>query len=190
VHILPPDRIAGAIAPDIIQYNQDAQGGASFRQLGVITRWELPIPVFVDGGVSRQAVIDALEHWRAHTGITYLITTENTEPRLLVRTGTDGLGSAAARGLVDGTYDDNSARSGLVVLRPELAECPGDCRYLFRHELGHAIGFFGHLVERPSVMGGGSDDLIPREARMIRTLYSLPHGARVEPDGSFRVVLP
>jgi hypothetical protein len=44
---VPPDGPSGLIedlpaAQDIIDVSVNAQGGASFRELGVITRWKLP----------------------------------------------------------------------------------------------------------------------------------------------------
>jgi hypothetical protein len=177
-------------ARDIVRFNQTAQGGSSFRRSGVICRWELPVPVYVAAGVNREAVAAALEHWRERTGITSRIVTEDVEPRILIRTGDDGLGAGAgARGIVDGTRSDNSARSGIVVIRPSVAACATDCRFIFRHELGHTFGVFDHM-DASTLMGSGSVDLTPREEAMMRTLYSLPHGTRVEDDGSWRVALP
>jgi hypothetical protein len=56
------------------------------------------------------------------------------------------------------------------------------CRYLYRHEIGHALGFLDH--SNAGLMYAGPDVLTDREQRMIVALYSLPHGARVEPDGT------
>jgi hypothetical protein len=34
-------------ALDVIAWNMTAEGGASYRQLGTITRWELPVRVYL-----------------------------------------------------------------------------------------------------------------------------------------------
>ena len=59
---------------------------------------------------------------------------------------------------------------------------------LFRHELGHVFGIFGHppggLMSAPMVGTTASQ----REINMLVQLYRLPHGTRIETDGTWRVV--
>lgn len=136
-------------------------------------------------------VVDALDYWASAAGITYVLIDQPAEPRLLMRLGTDGLGpQGGGRALIDATYSaDNRARSGLVVFEPgggNYCVTAFGCRYLHRHEIGHALGFLGHSGVT-GLMQSGSDVLSDRELRMIRTLYSLPHGARVESDGRWLV---
>jgi hypothetical protein len=174
-------------AADIVVYNQDAVAGSSLRRRGVITRWELPVPVYADPGLSRPNVERAMEYWRSLTGITFVLKGDD-EPRILVRTGTDGLGGAAGRGLVDAVYPDNRARSGLVVLRPDFGPCDfaqTSCAVVYEHELGHALGMLDH-VAGGGIMSGGTQ-ASQREIRMLVELYRLPHGAKVAPDGTWAV---
>jgi hypothetical protein len=141
-------------------------------------------------GLDGAAVIDALDYWQSAAGITYVLIENSMEPRVLVRPGTDGLApQGGGRGLIDGTYDDNRARSGLVVFEPGggryCRTSPASCRYLYRHEIGHALGFLGH--SNAGLMWTGPDTLTGRERRMMAALYSLPHGAIVESDGRWSV---
>lgn len=142
--------------------------------------------------LDREKVIAALDYWREAAGLTYVLINEDVGPRLLVRPGTDGLAPwGGGRGGVDGTAADNRATSGLVVIEPgggSYCESPNSewCRYLYRHEIGHALGFSGHSGLL-GVMQSGTDQLHPRELAMIRGLYSLPHGAVPFGDGSWRI---
>ena len=156
---------------------------------GVITRWELPVPVRVDPPVRRETVEQALRYWQARTGITFVLT-DMPEPSILVRSGTDGLPGTTGRGLVDGVYPNNRARTGLVVMHPDIAGCDftdARCAFYFEHEMGHTLGMLDHVA------GGGimSSGLAAsqREIDILMELYRLPHGVRVDPDGTWAVVV-
>jgi len=125
-------------------------------------------------------VTDALDYWASVLGVTVSTTDTNSQPRILFREGTDGLGSAAGRALIDGADAANWATSGLVVVRPGVAS-----RRLYRHEMGHALGFLEHSDEGLMGAGGGPEVLSDRERRMMVALYSLPAGTRVETDGKW-----
>jgi hypothetical protein len=109
-------------------------------------------------------------------------------PRILIRTGTDGLSSSAlARGVVDQTDANNWAVSADIVVSPEVVVMvDATQRRVYRHELGHALGYFGHGSE-PGLMDefGRFDELTDRERRMMVALYSLPAGVVVEADGTW-----
>lgn len=188
------------VASDIIAFNQDAEGGASYRERGVITRWELPVRVFVEPSVDRANAEEALKYWESATGIRYVMVERDESPRIIFREGTDGIAVVergfGARSGIDGTFPDNRARSGFVVLNAVAAHCsPADplCVYIYRHELGHALGYLAHNRIPNGLMseiGGRSTLLDPREIDMMRQLYALPHGARVQPDASWSVPGP
>lgn len=142
--------------------------------------------------LDREAVIAALDYWRATTGVTYQMVMADTLPRLLIRSGNDGLAPwGGGRSLIDGTFpENNSASSGLVVFEPGGGSYCNDaedfrCRFLYRHELGHALGIFENTDD--GLMGGLTATLSYREERMMVALYSLPLGARVEVDGTWQV---
>jgi hypothetical protein len=143
----------------------------------------------LSGQLLRESIIEALDYWSTTAGITYVLVEEDVQPRLLIRPGTDGLApQGGGRALVDGTYSDNRARSGLVVFEPyggSWCDDPGACLYLHRHEIGHTLGFLDHSAQ--GLMASGPPELTDRELRMITALYSLPHGAVVEPDGRWSV---
>lgn len=147
-------------------------------------------PTAAAATLDRVAVIAALDYWQSVAGITYQLIDGSAEPRVLIRLGTDGLASeGGGRGLIDGTYPNNQARSGLVVVEPGGGQyctvSPAWCRYLYRHEIGHAYGFIGHSAA--GLMNATPDVLTERERRMVVALYSLPHGAQVESDGRWQV---
>ena len=77
---------------DLLTYHQNAVAGSFARRAGVIARWELPVPVYVDSSASARNVEQALAYWQSVTGLTFTIVGSNTEPRILVRGGTDGVG--------------------------------------------------------------------------------------------------
>jgi len=182
-------------AIDVITYNQAPNVGLSIpvegpieRATGNITRWELPIPVYADPSVSRGCVEEALSYWQSVTGLTYAFVAPDAEPRITVRAaGADELNVAVGSGLVYRTYPNNRARLGVVKILTSSATCTPPSS-LFRHELGHTLGIFGHppggLMSAPTVGTTASQ----REINMLVQLYKLPHGARIDVDGSWRVV--
>jgi len=184
-----------ATVADLITYNQAESVGLSVpvegpiqRATGIITRWELPIPVYVDPSIKGNCAQEALSYWQSVTGLPFTFVGADAEPRITVRAaGSDELNIAAGLGLVYRTYTNNRARLGVVKILTSAATCTSTSA-LFRHELGHAIGIFGHppggLMSSPIVGTMASQ----REIDILVQLYRLPHGTRIEPDGTWRVV--
>jgi hypothetical protein len=197
---VPTSDLSGRIesldtAADLITYNQSANVGLSVpvegrieRATGLITRWELPIPVYVDPSIKGNCVQEALTYWQSVTGLPFTFVTADAEPRNTVRAaGSDELNIAAGLGLVYRTYPNNRARLGVVKILTVDATCTAPS-VLFRHELGHILGIFGHppggLMGAPMVGSIASQ----REINMLVQLYRLPHGTRIDPDGAWKVV--
>jgi hypothetical protein len=176
-------------AADLIAYHQDAVGWSAFRIAGTIARWDLPVRVYVAPAVSVSNVEQALAYWRSVTGLPSVLSTTDTEPRVLVRAGTDGLfAGAEARGGIDATYQNNRARSGLVEIRPDLAACDfsqPSCAVLYERVFGGALGLFGQV---PGGITSSASRASLREINTLVELYRLPHGVHVEPDGTWTVV--
>ncbi len=172
-------------ARDIVRYNQETPHNPG---RGVICRWELPVRVYIEPPTRRDLVIEALDHWKAFADTEYvLVDSPAIEPVLHVRED-DAIVPAGASGIggVQGTYANNRARRGFVVVRPGRL-----LRKLYRHEVGHALGFLDH-PEDPGLMctfSGCRDEVTPREGSMMAHLYTIPHGARLSTDGSWEVVL-
>jgi hypothetical protein len=168
-------------ARDIVELNQDVP--TNTRR--VICRWQLPVRVYVQPPLPREVVIEALEHWKAYADTSYVIVDSPAEePILVVREG-EVPSPYAGIGGIDGTYADNRARHGFVVVKPGFVS-----PLLHRHEIGHALGFLEHSAPPglmcPTICSGG---VTAREGSMLAHLYTLPHGARVSTDGSWEVVL-
>jgi hypothetical protein len=197
---LPSGDVSGRIenldtAADLITYNQAANVGLSIpvegaiqRASGIITRWELPIPLYVDKSIGVNCAEEALTYWQSVTGLRFVLVGSDAEPRLTVRAaGSDELNIAIGSGLVYRTYPNNRARLGVVKILTSNANCSPPSA-LFRHELGHTLGIFGHppggIMGAPMVGTTASQ----REINMLVQLYRLPHGARIEPDGTWKVV--
>lgn len=172
-------------ARDIVRYNQDTP----FNPRRVICRWELPVRVYIEPPTRRDLVIEALDHWKAFADTEYmLVDSPAVEPVLHVREDRAGVVPNGASGVggVESTYANNRARRGFVIVRPDRT-----LRKLYRHEVGHALGFFEH-PEEPGLMctfGGCRDEVTPREGSMMAHLYQVPHGARLSTDGSWELVL-
>ena len=163
--VLGDGLISTEAAGDIIAYNQNigswyespdsSLGGSCQCRCMSIRRWTS----------TRQR---ALELWKTWTGLTYTFV-PNVEPRLLVRDG----GPGETHGIVDGTYSNNQARSGLASIEG------GTSFDAVLHELGHALGIFDHHNFGGAMGGIRPRGIIsPREAALLRSLYEVPHGAR------------
>ena len=182
------------VAVDLVTYNQAANIGLSIpvegaieRSPGIITRWELPIPVFVDPSIQGNCVQDAMDYWQSVTGLSHVWVAADAEPRITIRAaGSDELNVSAGSGLVYRTYAENRARLGVVKILTSYAMCTAPSA-LFRHELGHVLGIFGHppggLMSSPLVGMTASQ----REIAMLTQLYRLPHGSRIASDGAWAV---
>lgn len=197
---VPTGDVSGRIdnpdtAADLITYNQSVNVGISVPVEGAIqrlqdsiTRWELPVPVYVDPSIKGNCVEEALTYWRSVTGLSFAFVAAGAEPRITVRAaGSDELNIAAGLGLVYRTYPNNRAQLGVVKILTSDATCTAPS-VLFRHELGHTLGIFGHpsggLMSAPMVGSTASQ----REINMLVQLYRLPHGAQIASDGTWRVV--
>lgn len=193
--VIPGGRNSGVIsdlevAQDIIGQNQDSGSAPFWKKNGFTARWQLPLPVYLSPDINRDYAIRALEYLRANAGISYVLVPQNADPRVVIRSGTDGLGpQSGARGMIEAGFSNNRARRGLIVIRPDNVPCveaPGvDCVNIYRHELFHVLGIFGHI----SYAFGTSSNYPARELALLRTLYALPVGAKVQPDGAWQVGL-
>ena len=184
-------------AADIITYNQSVNVGFSIpvegrieRLQGIITRWELPIPVYVAPSITGTCVTEALSYWQSVTGLSFVLVAADAEPRITVRAaGADEL--KHLREDPDWSIahiQNNQARLGVVRILTTSANCVAPS-YLFRHELGHTIGIFGHIPGGGLMdASGGSITASQREIDLLTQLYRLPHGTRIEADGTWRVV--
>src|SRR4029077_19845592 len=109
---MPTGAVSGRIenpgtVADLITYNQAANVGLSIpvegaiqRTSGILTRWELPIPVHVDPSITRNCVAEALASGQRVPRLSYVPVGRAPEPRLTVRAaGSDELNIAIGSGL-------------------------------------------------------------------------------------------
>src|SRR5262249_19865527 len=133
---------------------------------------------------------DAMAYWHQAAGLSFVQLTANKEPRILVRAADQTeLNIAIGLGLVYRTYKNNRSQAGLVKVRSDYAACPKPCAELYRHELGHAMGIFGHVAGGALMAAPQTGiEASAREIAMLVELYRLPHGTHIEPDGRWSVV--
>src|SRR6476620_6489659 len=67
-------------AADLIAFNQNNHVGLSIpgegrieRSTGIISRWELPIPVHVDSSIRGTNVAEALDYWKSVAGLSFTL---------------------------------------------------------------------------------------------------------------------
>ena len=169
-------------AADIIAYNQEVTAFASWRRPGRISRWELPVSIYVEPAGDRGKVEAAMRAWQDLTGVTYRLIDEDAGPRIRVRSITAITNPGSASASYDDFNLDNSPRLCTIGI-PSVWAAPV---WVYQHELGHTLGALSHIPD--SLMAQtGSHDLTGREVRFFIALYSLPHGAHVNPDGSWTV---
>jgi len=186
-------RIDPEVAADIIAHNQNA-GYLANRYPGTITRFDLPIRVYVDRSflVFDPCAQHAANTWQSLTHLPVSIITENVEPRIqMIVLPTD---DNRARTLTRSVNLDNSLRGVSVIMPTSWGHgCPDTYENTVTHEFGHALGIMGHpdwggimAYLQPGVYLGLRRPS-EREVRMLVELYKLPLGAHLEPDGTWVV---
>jgi hypothetical protein len=190
-HVELTGRIEPEVAADMIAQNQDVPYN---KHRGTITRFDLPIRVYVDPGflVFDDCAQRAVKSWQSLTALPIVFIDKNTEPRIqMIVIPTD---DNRARTVTDSVNLDNSQRGASLIMPTSWGwGCPDPYLNTVTHEFGHALGIMGH----PD-WGGVMAYLAPgvylglrqpsaREVRMLVELYKLPHGAHVEPDGTWVV---
>jgi hypothetical protein len=189
VHELLAGRIDPEVAADIIAQNQDTGIGGN-KHRGIITRFELPIRVYVDSAFVRVFGADCAQRgaapWQSSTNLPLLFVNDKVEPRVQVITLTTG--DNRARTFIDSVNLDNSLRVVSLIIPTPWGFCDEDTVI---HEFGHVLGIKGHPewggvmayvygptgVRRPSA----------RELRLVTELHKLPLGAHLESDGTWTV---
>lgn len=125
------------------------------------------------------AVRRALDYWTSVIGVEFVIVPSLVEtPRIAVHRGASPRSAVAVLWACDA---DNWSTVAAIVVELRISE------YVYRHELGHVLGFWGHSTEglMAETIARSSDELSPRERQMMVALYSLPAGTSVQPDGAY-----
>ncbi len=118
-----------------------------------------------------------MQAWHDLVGVTYQFIDHNTGPRIVILSN-----SSDPRAGIEDTNMDNSARLATVYITKDI---PFTFE-VYQHELGHALGALDHI---PGGIMAANGPLVvhDREVRFFVELYRLPHGAHVDPDGSWTV---
>jgi hypothetical protein len=197
IRVVPSDvQLAGQIdaeaAADIIAYNQEA-GPLGNSHKGTITRFDLPVRVYVDPSFARFADCPqrAVKSWQLATGLPIVFIDNDVEPRIrmIVRARPDNRGYTS----IDSANLDNSFRSVTVLMPTWGPGCDAPVEDAVTHEIGHALGILGHpdwggvMAYLPYGVWLGVRSPSSREVRFLVELYKLPLGAHLEPDGSWVV---
>jgi hypothetical protein len=182
------------VAADIIDHNQEIN---SNLHKGTITRFELPIPVFVSAEFTKafnDFALGGVQAWQRATGLPFVFLDQDVEPQIrwLAYPRQD---NRAGTGVASANLD-NSLRSVWITMPTSWSGIPWtNAGATIIHEMGHAIGIFGHpswgRVMAPAELFPGQSWLNTepneREIRFVRELYALPHGAHLERDGTWVV---
>jgi len=185
------------VAADIIAWNQNQPNVIGNPSPGIIVRFELPIPVYVDTAfvaAFADCAQRAVRAWQAGTGLPVQYVNQNVEPRV--------------QWVIEEVPDyrpitrpvsfnlDNSSRLMTIVMPTSWAphgpaNCDDAALNATTHEFGHALGIGGH-PDWGGVMAyqdkwTGWKQPNAREFRLITALYNLPLGAHVNADGTWFV---
>lgn len=135
----------------------------------------VPIPVFLNGTAEESEITP----WTAASGGAVAFTFVSGDPgNGITFRLQDDLGSRTC-GLTIWRRGPNVIQRSEIVLNPQLYRS-GRCRRTPTHEVGHAIGIFGHTSDGGLMdVDGGNGEITPAVAEMVRRLYTMPPGTPV-----------
>ncbi len=164
---------ADPVLCDVVQFN-----AVEFNYR--IVRWS-ELPVTVNDAVGLECLDDAISDWNHALGFTALIWGGNDSSIHIVedRTCTAHTKIVQSEGwaLKKVQISLNTERTGYPL--PERWDDHFRCSV--KHELGHALGFWGHLDENGVMSSAPEWAISAREATVIKRLYTLEPGTRVRP---------
>jgi hypothetical protein len=141
--VLLTGQIDAETAADIIAYNQEA-GPLGNSHKGTITRFDLPVRVYVDSSFARFADCPqhAVKSWASPTGLPIVFIDNNIEPR--IQMVVQFLADYRGYMVVDSVNLDNSLRAVTIKMPTWGPPCDAPVEDAVTHELGHALGILGH----------------------------------------------
>jgi hypothetical protein len=132
------------------------------------------IDVFVEDRVENPQQIDL---WTTASNglIQFRFINEFPSEGISIRLGRTGPGICASTSMFR-FEDDGSIRRATITLGP-LYNNPAVCRNTIAHEVGHAIGVFGHTIDGGLMdVDGGNGQITEPVATAITYIYSVPPG--------------
>ena len=138
--------------------------------------------------VTRESAADALEYWKSILGVDYEFVDDVSPPVLAIYPSGVPAGHLGFS-IVDEAANGLITRSSVGIL--STLQCQRDvelCHYVYRHSLGHILGFFGHSTSGLMTGDGATATtvLAPADELMMRALYSMPPGSSLTTDGAWR----
>ncbi|HKV98449.1 MAG TPA: hypothetical protein VJN96_01435 [Vicinamibacterales bacterium] len=138
--------------------------------------------------ITRESAVDALEYWKSLLGVDYELVDDTSPPVLTIYPSGVPAGHLGFS-IVDEAASGLITRSSVGIL--STLQCERDvelCHYVYRHSLGHILGFFGHSTSGLMTGDGATATtvLAPADERMMRALYAMPPGSSLSTDGTWR----